>query len=356
MLGSIKIKNKEISVRSKSYFIADIAANHDGSLSKAIDLINMAAENGADAAKFQNFKAETIVSDYGFKNLKSLSSHQSSWNKSVFEIYKDASIPTNWSLQLKLECEKANIDYLTTPYDLDLIDELDKDVCAWKVGSGDITWHENIENLSKKDKPILIATGASNIEEVRKAYKIAKKFNNQISIMQCNTNYTASIENFKYICLNVLKTYAEEFPDTVLGLSDHTHGNSTVLGAISLGARVIEKHFTDNNDLDGPDHKFSMNPLSWKNMIDSARELEEALGLKEKVIMENEIETSIIQRRAIRTNRNLKIGNILSENDLIYLRPCPKEALPPYKKNLIIGKKILKNINEGDIIKESDLA
>ncbi len=356
MLGSIKIKNKEVSIHSKSYFIADIAANHDGSLSKAIDLIHMAAENGADAAKFQNFKAETIVSDYGFKNLQSLSSHQSSWKKSVFEIYKDASIPTNWSSQLKLECEKAKIDYLTTPYDLDLIDELDIDVCAWKVGSGDITWHENIENLSKKDKPILIATGASNIEEVRKAYKVAKKFNNQISIMQCNTNYTASTENFKYICLNVLKTYAKEFPDTVLGLSDHTPGNSTVLGAISLGARVIEKHFTDNNDLEGPDHKFSMNPLSWKNMIDSSRELEEALGVEEKVIMENEIETSIIQRRAIRTNKDLKIGNILSENDLIYLRPCPKEGLPPYKKNQIIGKKILKNINEGDIIKESDLA
>tara|TARA_A200000113_G_scaffold221643_1_gene233835 strand:- start:440 stop:1510 length:1071 start_codon:yes stop_codon:yes gene_type:complete len=356
MLGKININNQNISLKTKSYFIADIAANHDGSLSKAIDLINMAAENGADAAKFQNFIAETIVSDYGFKRLNSISSHQSSWKKSVFEIYKDASIPLEWTKELKKECDKAKIDYLTTPYDLSLINELDEYVCAWKLGSGDITWHDNIANLAKKNKPILIATGASNLDEVKKAYEVAKKFNDQISIMQCNTNYTASLENFKYISLNVLKTYSKEFPDTVLGLSDHTPGHSTVLGAITLGARIIEKHFTNDNNLDGPDHKFSMNPKTWKNMIEASRELENALGVEDKIIMKNEIETSIIQRRAIRSSKDLKKGDTLLEDDLTYLRPCPEDALPPYKKNSIIGKKILKNINDGDIIKESDLA
>lgn len=354
MQGQIKINDRVISISNKSYFIADIAANHDGDLVKAKELIHMSAENGADAAKFQNFKAHSIVSDLGFKKLN-LSSHQSKWKKSVYEVYKDASVPDYWTPILKEECDKAGIDYMTTPYDLSLIDELDNYVCAWKLGSGDITWLENIELLSKKNKPLLIATGASNINEVKQAYSVASKHNNQLVIMQCNTNYTASIENFNFISLNVLKTYAKEFPRVLLGLSDHTPGHSTVLGAITLGARVIEKHFTDNNDLEGPDHKFSMNPKSWKNMIHAARELEQALGSTEKKIMENELETVILQRRSIRAKQNLIIGNKINENNLEYLRPCPKEALPPSSKDQIIGKTLNKNINKGDIVSLNDI-
>ncbi len=121
--------------------------------------------------------------------------------------------------------------------------------------------------------------------------------------MQCNTNYTGSIENFNFIELNVLKTYRKEFKNIVLGLSDHTPGHTTVLGAVALGAKVIEKHFTDSNEREGPDHKFSMNPTSWKEMVLRTRELERALGNDDKLIMENEKETVVLQRRAIRAKR-----------------------------------------------------
>ena len=130
--------------------------------------------------------------------------------------------------------------------------------------------------------------------------------------MQCNTNYTGSIENFKYINLNVLKTYASLFPDTILGLSDHTPGHETVLGAVALGARAIEKHFTDDTSRPGPDHPFSMDPKTWKSMVDSTRILESSLGSSIKKVEENEQETIILQRRAMRLIKPIKSGEILN--------------------------------------------
>tara|TARA_B100002051_G_C16227998_1_gene389049 strand:- start:2 stop:532 length:531 start_codon:yes stop_codon:yes gene_type:complete len=173
--------------------------------------------------------------------------------------------------------------------------------------------------------------------------------------MQCNTNYTNSDENFKFINLNVLKLYKEKFPNVILGLSDHTSGHSTVLGAIALGARMIEKHFTINNNLDGPDHKFSMNPETWREMIDRARELEKSLGNGKKIIEKNEIQPAIVQRRAIRVNKNIKKNSIINGGDLTFLRPCPANALPPYKAKDILGKKIIKNIKNGDVIRLKDV-
>ena len=136
--------------------------------------------------------------------------------------------------------------------------------------------------MSKTKKPIILATGASNFDEVQKAVNLIKKTNKKLVLMQCNTNYTASHDNFKYINLNVLKTYKKKFSNVVLGLSDHTPGHASVLGAIALGAKVVEKHFTNKNSLGGPDHKFSMNPISWKDMVSRSRELEDSLGTASK--------------------------------------------------------------------------
>ena len=142
----IKIGSKLVSNHHPTYFIADIGANHDGDLKRAKDLIKLCADAGADAAKFQHFKAETIVSDDGFKILDpKFLSHQSSWKKTVFDIYKEASINLDWDEELKKTCDSAGIEYLTTPYDPDLVDHIDKYVSAYKVGSGDITWTQNIK-------------------------------------------------------------------------------------------------------------------------------------------------------------------------------------------------------------------
>lgn len=335
-----EIAGKKIGLNHPTYFIADIAANHDGDLGRAKELIYKAAEAGADAAKFQHFKAETIVSDHGFKNLGNLKSHQDKWKKTVFEIYQSASVDLSWTRELKETCDKAGITFFTSPYSIELVDFIDEYVPAYKIGSGDITWIDIIEHIASKQKPYILATGASTIEEVNLAVESALKVNKNLALLQCNTNYTASLENFKYIQLNVLNSYKRMFPDLVLGLSDHTPGHATVLGAVTLGARIIEKHFTDNILNEGPDHAFSMDPITWKDMVDRTRELENALGDSIKKIEDNEKETSIVQRRSIRLKRSLTIGDIISPEDIEFLRPCPKDGIAPYKKSEVIGKKL----------------
>ena len=336
----MRINKKNIGLNEPTYFIADIAANHDGDLQRAKDLIYLAAEAGANAAKFQHFKAETIVSNEGFKNLGNNIAHQSSWKKSVFEIYKDASINLDWTEILKETCDEANIDFFTSPYSLELVDYVDNYVPAYKIGSGDITWIEIIKKIASKNKPYILATGASNFDEVKNSVNEAISINPNMAILQCNTNYTGDIENFNYINLNVINTYRKIYPNLVLGLSDHTPGHTTVLGAITLGARIIEKHFTDNNSRNGPDHLFSMNPKSWKEMISSSRELENALGDGVKKIEKNEIESSIVQRRSMFIKNNIQKGSIITKEDIEFLRPCPINGIPPYDIDKVVGRRV----------------
>lgn len=351
----LEVGRHRLGINEPTYFIADIAANHDGELSRAKELVHLCAQSGANAAKFQNFKARTIVSDFGFRELGSQQSHQAGWRRSVVETYEDATLPTDWTAEIKAACDEAGIDYFTAPYDLDDIPELSRYVCAWKVGSGDITWHENIKTMAKDGKPVFLATGAAMMHEVQEAVAVIRRYTCDLVLMQCNTNYTGSLENFRHIALNVLKTYAKEYPDLLLGLSDHTPGHATVLGAVALGARAIEKHFTDDVDREGPDHKFSMSPQSWREMVDRTRELELALGPETKVIMDNEKETAILQRRAVRTTRTLAAGKVLEAEDLFPLRPCPSDALPPSRLAELIGRTLNRGIEAGDCIRLSDL-
>lgn len=353
--SQILIEDKLIAIDEPTYFIADIAANHDGDLEKAKDLIYLAAESGAQAAKFQHFKANTIVSDKGFKDLGSKASHQSKWKKSVFEVYDQASINLEWTKTLKETCKDAGISFFTSPYSFELVDFIDEYVPAYKIGSGDITWIEIIEYISRKNKPYIIATGASSYDDVVKAVDKGLEFNQNLALLQCNTNYTGSIENFKYINLNVLKTFKNLYPSLIIGLSDHTPGHATVLGAISLGARIIEKHFTDNCDGDGPDHKFSMTPNTWREMVDRSRELELSLGSGIKKVEENEEETVVLQRRAIRVKKNLNKGCVLSRGDIEVLRPCPKDAISPNCINQILGKRINFDLKKSDYIRWKDI-
>jgi sialic acid synthase SpsE len=351
----LEIKGKKIGRDFPVYFIADIAANHDGDLGRAKELIYIAAEAGADAAKFQHFKAETIVSDHGFKSVGAQQSHQAKWGKSVFEVYQDASVSLDWTDQLKETCDKAGVPFFTTPYSLDVVDFMDAYVPAYKIGSGDITWLEMIERVAQKQKPYIIATGASTLDEVHRAVRTALAVNPKLGLMQCNTNYTASLENFKYIHLNVLKTYRDMYPDMVLGLSDHTPGHATVLGAVTLGARMIEKHFTDDTKRVGPDHAFSMDPISWREMVDRSRELEAALGTGIKEVEANEADTVVLQRRSLRAHAALRKGHVILRSDLIPLRPCPRDAIQPFEFTNIVGLSLRRDIEAGDYLKVGDV-
>lgn len=351
----IFIGNKKIHINSPVYFIADIAANHDNDIKKAKNLICLAAEAGADAVKFQHFKAETIVSDFGFKELGSRLSHQSKWKKSVYDIYKEASLNIAWTKVLKETCEKAGIGFLTSPYSISLVNEVDQFISAYKIGSGDITFLKIIDYISKKNKPVILSTGASTMTDVKRAVDTILRNNKNIVLLQCNTNYTASNENFKYINLKVLSTFKLIYPGMILGLSDHTHGFATVLGAIALGAKVIEKHFTDDNNLSGPDHLFSMNPITWKEMVKNSRRLEMAMGDGNKDIEGNEKETLVLQRRCLRAARSLTSQTVLTSNDVTALRPAPKFSYEPFRLSELIGKKILVSKVKGEAIFEKDI-
>ncbi len=351
MNNEIKIGKHKIGKNHPTYFIADIAANHDGDIERAKSLIRLAKESGADAVKFQHHDVTKYVSDYGFKNLGNKFSHQSKWKKSIFEVYKDAEVPRSWTLELKDYCNELDITFFTTPYDLDTVDFINPYVPAFKIGSGDVAWHAMLRKIAQTNKPVIFATGAATIEEVVNAVSIIKEYTNDFVLMQCNTNYTGNDENFKYINLNVLKTYKTLFPDVILGLSDHTHGGVTVLGSVVLGSKVIEKHFTDDTTRDGPDHPFSMDPKSWRKMVDDTRLLELALGSTIKKVEDNEKETVILQRRAIRTTKSLTANDILKIEDLQFQRPCPQNALSVNDIESIIGKKILKDIDNGDYLR-----
>ena len=351
----IQIGPHRIGENHPIYFIADISANHDGDLERARTLIHLAKESGADAAKFQNFRAPEIVSDFGFRAIGSQLSHQAAWKKSVFDVYQEASIPFEWTPLLKEACDQAGIDYFSSPYDFEAIEMLDPYVPAYKIGSGDITWIEALECIARKSKPVILATGASDIGEVQRAVHAILAINPQLVLMQCNTNYTASVENFDHVHLRVLNTYRTMFPELILGLSDHTVGHTTVLGAVALGARVIEKHFTDDNSRTGPDHLFSMTPVTWREMVDRTRELERALGSPDKFVTPNEEHMVIVQRRCLRAARDIEAGEILTRETIAMLRPATPGAIRPDEITQVIGTRALSDIPAGKELRWTDL-
>ena len=349
------IGDRSISLDDPTYFIADIASNHDGEKNRAIDLIWLAKEAGADAVKFQHFQAAKIVSDFGFKNMGGQLDHQATWKRSIYDTYKYYECKQEWTEELVLAAEKANIDFFTTPYDVESLEMLEQYVLAYKIGSGDIDWVDFIESVAKKGKPVILSSGASTIEDIERAVNAVVSINPQIALLQCNTNYTGNLENFRYVNLNVLRAYSIYFPGMVMGLSDHTPGLSCVLGAIAMGARIIEKHFTDDNYREGPDHSFAMNPVTWGEMVNRSRELELALGDGIKRIEENEKNTVILQRRCLRLKKAMAEGELLLEDDLESLRPAPQGAFTPYMLQSVMGRRLKNNKEAGDALYPSDL-
>jgi len=355
-MGSFSIGTRLVGPDQPTYFIADIAANHDGDLNRAKHLMTLAKEAGADCAKFQHFRAPHIVSDYGFKALGGQQSHQASWKKSVFEVYADASLPWDWTAELAAHARDIDIEFMSAPYDLEAVDHLDPFVNAFKVGSGDVNWIEELQYIAAKGKPVLLATGAATLADVDRAMAVLTNAGVDIVLMQCNTNYEGSIDNIRHVNLDVLRLYAERFPQVTLGLSDHTPGHVTVLGAVALGARAVEKHFTDDTSRVGPDHGFSMDPTTWRAMVDDTRMLEAALGSGVKEIEANEIQTVVLQRRCVRVARDLEAGTVVTREDLEVLRPAPVDALPAHSIDIAVGRTLNRSLQFGEHVSESDLS
>jgi len=349
-----RVANHPVGLDHPVCFIADIGANHDGDLQRAQDLIFLAKEAGADIAKFQHFRAESIASDFGFRHLRSCRLLDG-LTRPIYEIYEEASMNPDWSPVLAETCRKAGITFMTTPTSPELVDEVDPYVPAFKVASGDLTWTQLIEYMAAKQKPILLATGMATFEEVSRAVETVLQHHDEVVLMQCNTNYSGGVDNFRFVHLNVLKAFRAMYPGMPLGLSDHTPGHAAVLGAIALGARVIEKHFTDDNSRDGADHAISMNPCAWTEMVQRGRELEMALGTGVKTLVENEEQWALLQRRALRAKQNLAQGVVLQADMFSALRPCPREAIPPYELPRLVGQLLQRDLQTGEHVTWRDI-
>jgi N-acetylneuraminate synthase len=349
----IHIGDRALGPDQPTYFIADVGANHDGDLERAKALVHLAAEAGADAAKFQHFQAETIVSRTGFENLGAQLSHQEAWPKPVFEVYSDASLDLDWTGPLVEECRAAGIEFMTAPYSFELVEAVDPYVRAFKIGSGDITWLDLLTHVARKGKPVLLAAGASTQAEVERAVETVLAENDQLVLLQCNTNYTGSEDNFRYVNLRVLETFRTSFPDLLLGLSDHTPGLATALGAVALGGRVIEKHITDDRSRIGPDHGFALDGADWRDLVQRTRELEAALGDGVKRVEANEQQTAVVQRRALRATRDLAAGEAIAPGDLFPLRPCPPDAIGP--DDDVVGRRLRNAVAADEALRWADL-
>ncbi len=349
-LSSLNVGSREIARGRPTYFVADIASSHDGELSRALDLIGLAAEAGADCAKFQHFRARDIVSDHGFRALGGQQAHQAGWKRSVYETFEQYETPRDWTDVLIDACATAGIEYMTTPYDTGAIELHRGRVKAWKIGSGDISWTAFLGRVADEGLPVFLATGASDMAETEAAVAAILARNPRLCLMQCNTNYTGDHGNFGHVNLRVLEAFARRWPTLPLGLSDHTPGHAAVLGAVALGACAVEKHFTDDNAREGPDHPFSMNPRTWREMVARTRELEAALGDGFKRVEANEGPSRIVQRRALRLRHDLPAGHRLTEADLEALRPCPAGALEPDCLPRVIGQPLRRDGLRGEAL------
>ncbi len=339
----VKIGERYVGDGEPTYIIAEIGSNFDGSLEQAKYLVGLAKEVGADASKFQSFLPDKIIAKRGFETKASF---QARWEKPVYEVYKEAMFPREWHKELADYCQQKNIHFFSSPYDKEAVDLLDEiGVPAFKIGSGDITFLSLVEYIAKKGKPIILGTGASSMGEIEQAVSTIRTAGNQdIILLQCITNYPSPFEQAN---IRAMVTLREAFQVPV-GYSDHTPGSVVPLGAVALGACVIEKHFTFDKTRGGPDHPFAMDISEMAAMVRDIRLLESALGSPVKQLTPAEVETVVIQRRSLFARVNIPAGTSITPEMIEPLRPAI--GIEPKYIGLVIGRKAKVDILGGEPI------
>lgn len=341
-MKTIKISNKLVGENQPTFIIAEAGVNHNGKLEQAKRLVDVAVEAGADAVKFQTFKSEGVVTaglnsaDYAKKNI----------GKDVGQLEMIKSLELNYKdfVSLKNYCDKKEIIFLSTPHSFDAIDFLEDLVPAYKFGSGDITNIPALRHAAKKGKPIILGTGMSTLDEVGYAINAIKsEGNEQIIALHCTTNYPCPLED---VNLSAMITIQREL-DCLVGYSDHTLGLSVPIIATAMGAAVIEKHFTIDKSLPGPDHKASLEPDELKSMIKEIRKTEKVLGSFDKKPTKSEKKIMNLVRKSIVSKKDIEKGTIVSEDMIVIKRPGT--GLNPSDLDKIIGKKSRRYIAKDEI-------
>lgn len=327
----------------KVLIIAEIGVNHNGSMDIAKKLIDVAKESGADIVKFQTAKLDSLVSkkakmaDYQKENI--------GVEKSQKEMLRELLLSFEDFQKLADYCKTVGIQFLSTPFDIESIEFLDNLQEIWKVPSGEITNYPYLVKIAKTQKKIILSTGMSTIDEVHQAVELlSDKGAKDIILLHCTTDYPTAMED---VNLNAMLTLKNEFNRPV-GYSDHTRGIEVSVAAVAMGATVIEKHFTLDKNMSGPDHKASLEPDELKALVTAIRNVEKAKGCFEKKPTEAEMKNRSVARKSIVAARNIKKGEILSENNVTTKRPG--NGVSPMLWNQIIGKPAIKDFYEDDLI------
>lgn len=350
----ISLGKRELNSHSLPYIIAEIGVNHEGSLELAKKQIELAKEGGADAAKFQTYKAETIAS----RNSPAYWDTRLEPTTSQYELFKKYdSFSEKEYIELALHCEKVGIDFVSTPFDLKSVDFLRPLVPYFKIASADITNLPLIKKVAETQKPIVLSTGASTLEEVEMAVGSISSFKPSIplALLHCILNYPTKNEN---ACLRMILGLKNFFPNHMIGYSDHTLPDSqmqTLITAYSLGAVIIEKHFTHDKSLPGNDHYHAMDARDLKNFVESARKVHALLGgsSEKKPISTEEIAIKNA-RRSIVTKRPIQAGHSIKEEDLICKRPG--FGIAPLYWDQVLNKKVKYDLPEDHLLLWKDLA
>lgn len=328
---------------AKVLIIAEAGVNHNGDINLARQLVDKAKEAGADIIKFQTFKLDSIVSkfaemaDYQKDNIGIVESQK--------EMLKKITLPYEAFLELYKYCNKKEIQFLSTPFDIGSIHFLNDMVPFWKIPSGEVTNYPYLVEIAKTGKPVIMSTGMCELQEIDEAIKVLKtNGTSDITLLHCNTQYPTP---YKDVNLRAMETLRNRYKVKV-GYSDHTKGIEVPIAAVALGAEVIEKHFTLDKKLPGPDHKASLEPNELAAMVSSIRNIEEALGSPIKIVSDSERENIAIARKSIVAAKNIKKGEVLTIDNLTTKRPGT--GISPMRWNDVLGSKAIRDFVEDEVI------
>ena len=333
-------------VQKKVFIIAEAGDNHNGDFDLALQLVDKAVEAEADCVKFQTFVTENVVSKFAEK--ADYQKETTGAEESQYEMVKKLELSFDQFRMIQSYCKKKNILFLSTPFDLDSIEFLEEiDIPFWKIPSGEITNLPYLEKIARTGKDIILSTGMSTMEEIGTAVSVLKGNGaGEITLLHCNTEYPTPFED---VNLRAMKTMSETFGMPV-GYSDHTVGIAVPIAAAAMGASVIEKHFTLDRNMEGPDHKASLEPEDLKHMVREIRNIEQALGDGIKQPSISEKNNISIARKSIVARQDIKKGEILTADNLYIKRPG--NGISPMRWYEVIGTVAAKDYKEDELIGE----
>ena len=340
----IIIQDTVISPKSKSFIIAEAGVNHNGEMKLAKELVDIACAAQADAVKFQSFKTESLI----LKSVEKAAYQKETTgtDASQFDMLKKLEFSIAQMAELKGYCVQKDIIFLTTPFDEDSLDELDEiNLPAYKVSSTDLTNIAFVKKVAEKGKPFIPSTGMSYMEEIRKVLSAVEAINKNVILLQCTGNYPTEP---KEVNLNVIETYQKEF-DMLIGFSDHTAGIGASPYAVAKGAKVIEKHFTIDKSMDGPDHRASLDPDELTLLIKEIRKVENYMGSSTKSPTIAEEGTRNLLQKCLVASKDIAKGDVFSPDNIISKRTGGK-GISALDYNDLIGEKANNNFNKDDII------